>query len=93
MRRKPVDSSSLASVGYEAATRTLEVEFRSGWIYRYHEVGADMFERLMKAESKGRFMTPISARRTASRGCAEGVQPKVLSGSVRSSTHGERRLP
>jgi hypothetical protein len=56
VRRQPVDSSSLASVGYDAATRTLEVEFRSGWIYRYHEVGADMFERLMKAESKGRFM-------------------------------------
>jgi KTSC domain len=56
VRRKAVDSSSLASVGYDAATRTLEVEFRSGWIYHYQEVGADLFQRLMTAESKGRFM-------------------------------------
>jgi hypothetical protein len=56
MRRKPVESSSLASVGYDAATRILEVEFRKGRIYRYHEVGAGIFARLMNAESKGRFM-------------------------------------
>jgi hypothetical protein len=56
MRRKPVESSSLASVGYDAATRILEVEFRKGRIYRYHEVGAEIFARLMNAESKGRFM-------------------------------------
>jgi KTSC domain-containing protein len=56
MRRKPVESSSLASVGYDSATRTLEVEFRKGRVYQYHEVGAEIFERLMSAESKGRFM-------------------------------------
>jgi hypothetical protein len=56
MRRKPVESSSLASVGYDKATRTLEVEFRKGRLYRYHEVGAEIYERLMTADSKGRFM-------------------------------------
>jgi hypothetical protein len=56
MRRKPVDSSSLASVGYDKAARTLEVEFRKGRIYQYHDVGAEIFARLMTAESKGRFM-------------------------------------
>ncbi len=56
MRRKQVVSTSLASVGYEAATRILEVEFRKGRIYRYHDVGPDIVERLMTADSKGRFM-------------------------------------
>jgi hypothetical protein len=56
MRRKPVESSSLASVGYDAATRILEVEFRKGRIYRYHDVDGEIFARLMTAESKGRFM-------------------------------------
>ncbi len=56
MRRKPVVSTSLASVGYEAATRILEVEFRKGRVYQYHDVGADIVEQLMKADSKGRFM-------------------------------------
>jgi hypothetical protein len=56
MRRKPVVSTSLASVGYQPATRILEVEFRKGRIYQYHEVGPDIVEQLMNAESKGRFM-------------------------------------
>ena len=56
MRRKQVVSTSLASVGYEAATRILEVEFRKGRVYQYHDVGADIVEQLMKADSKGRFM-------------------------------------
>jgi hypothetical protein len=56
MRRKPVVSTSLASVGYDQATRTLEVEFRKGRVYQYHDVGAEIFARLMNAESKGRFM-------------------------------------
>jgi len=56
MRRQRVDSSSLASVGYDAAARILEVEFRKGRIYQYHGVGAKRFAQLMNAESKGRFM-------------------------------------
>jgi hypothetical protein len=56
MRRQPVVSTSLASVGYDKARRTLEVEFRKGRVYQYHDVGPEIFERLMSAESKGRFM-------------------------------------
>ena len=56
MRRKPVVSTSLASIGYEPARRTLEVEFRKGRVYQYHGVGAEIVEQLMNAESKGRFM-------------------------------------
>lgn len=56
MQRQAVDSSSLASVGYEASSRTLEVEFRNGGVYRYLGVSPSMHRALMSAESKGAFL-------------------------------------
>lgn len=56
MRRETVSSSAVLGVGYDRATRTLEIEFRSGRLYRYHGVEPDVFEQLMSAPSKGRFM-------------------------------------
>lgn len=53
--RQPVESSSLASIGYDLSTRTLEVEFRKGGIYRYFGVPATVRQSLMEAASKGRF--------------------------------------
>ncbi len=55
MRREPVESSSLAAVGYEAATESLEIEFTSGRIYRYTGVPEFLFRALMSARSKGRY--------------------------------------
>lgn len=50
-----VESTSLTAVGYDKAHAHLEVEFRSGARYRYASVPADVFTRLVEAESKGRF--------------------------------------
>ena len=55
MDKIPVQSSNLASVGYEAESGTLEVEFVKGGIYQYFGVPADVFEGLMAAGSKGSF--------------------------------------
>ena len=55
MRRARIDSTSLESVGYEAESKTLEVEFLHGGVYRYFEVPEAIHAELMKAESKGRF--------------------------------------
>lgn len=52
--RTPVRSSLLSSIGYSIDT-TLELEFRSGAIYRYFEVPQAVFEALIAAESKGAF--------------------------------------
>jgi hypothetical protein len=52
---QPVESSSPTSVGYDLASRTLQVECRKGSVYRYHEVPAFVHQALMKAGSKGRF--------------------------------------
>ena len=40
--RDPVASSNIASAGYDAMTRTLEVEFSNGGIYRYGDVPSDV---------------------------------------------------
>lgn len=55
MRRRPVESSTLTSVGYSNATLTLELQFTSGKVYQYFAVPSAVHEQLMKAESKGSF--------------------------------------
>jgi hypothetical protein len=55
MFREPVTSSTIAAIGYDEATETLEVEFVSGAVYRYRSVNRDVFEDFRAATSKGRF--------------------------------------
>ena len=52
--RTAVDSSLLSSIGY-SIDATLELEFRSGAIYRYFAVPQTVFERLIAAESMGAY--------------------------------------
>ncbi len=56
MERYTVASSNIASIGYDAGTETLDVEFLSGAIYQYYNVPQNMYEQLMQAGSKGRFL-------------------------------------
>ena len=56
MRRAPVSSSSIASVGFDVALATLEIEFVSGAVYRYFAVPAAVHFHLMGAASKGAFL-------------------------------------
>lgn len=55
MKRQSVESSNLASVGYDEAKQILEIEFNHGAIYQYHDVPSDVFDELMDAESHGRY--------------------------------------
>ena len=55
MRRTPVSSSTLRSVGYSPRSATLEVEFTSGDVYRYFDVPIEVFDSLMSAGSLGRY--------------------------------------
>jgi hypothetical protein len=55
VNRTPVTSDMLCSVGYDSATGTLEVEFRSGAVYEYVDVPCDHYNALLAASSKGRF--------------------------------------
>ncbi len=55
MERIPVESSNLASVGYDTEKATLEIEFLNGGIYQYFGVSLETYEGLMSAGSKGSF--------------------------------------
>jgi hypothetical protein len=50
---KPVRSRDLALIGYDQATATLEVVFRAGGVYRYHQVPENVYHELMSAPSHG----------------------------------------
>jgi hypothetical protein len=54
MKRTPVQSSNVVSIGYEDGV--LEVEFKSG-VYQYAGVPQETFDALMAAESKGQFVS------------------------------------
>jgi hypothetical protein len=55
MNRKKVTSSNLASVGYDANTKTLEVEFKDGDVYQYYSVPDKVHTDLMNAASHGSY--------------------------------------
>lgn len=55
MQRTRVSSSNLASVGYDANTSTLEVEFLNGGIYQYSAVPSSVHAGLMVASSHGSY--------------------------------------
>ncbi|HEY7494173.1 MAG TPA: KTSC domain-containing protein [Candidatus Tectomicrobia bacterium] len=56
MRLTTVASSMIHAVGYERATRTLEVVFNSGQTYQYSDVPPEEYAGLRAATSKGSHM-------------------------------------
>ncbi len=56
MKRFPVASSNLRSVGYDAASQTLEVEFKDSGVYQYYGVPEPVYQGLMGAGSKGGYL-------------------------------------
>lgn len=55
MLRTDLNSTSLDSVGYLDTQALLELEFKSGAIYRYLGVPAATYGGLLTAESKGAY--------------------------------------
>lgn len=54
---QPLDSRSLAALGYDAARRELHVRFRdSGDAYAYEGVPPAVYEQMLAAESRGKFL-------------------------------------
>ncbi len=59
-RMKPVESSSVAAIGYDERTRRLFVRFRtSPRIYVYSGVSSRVFAELERAGSTGRFVNAV----------------------------------
>jgi hypothetical protein len=60
MERTSVVSTSIASLGYEATTRVLEIEFKdNGEVYRYFDVPLPEYEAFLQAPSKGTYLNRV----------------------------------
>lgn len=55
MERQHVSSSNLKAVGYDPATKTLEIEFLNGGLYQYSGVPESVYQALMSASSHGQY--------------------------------------
>ena len=56
IERLPVTSSNVKSIGHDADSNTLAVEFKDGSIYHYHDVPKDIHEGLVSAKSVGSYI-------------------------------------
>lgn len=57
MHRNHVTSSAISSVGYDDRSSVLEVQFASGAVYDYLNVPKKVYRALLKASSKGSFVS------------------------------------
>ena len=55
MKRQSVESSNLRSIGYDEFLFVLEIEFKSGAVYRYYGVPSEVHDELINAESVGKY--------------------------------------
>lgn len=56
MERTEVSSSAVRSIGYNAETQILEVEYLGGGVYQYTNVPASEYEALMSSSSVGKYL-------------------------------------
>jgi KTSC domain len=56
MRMRPLNSSAVASAGYDKAARILRLRYTNGRTYDYFAVPASVYSALLTAESAGEFV-------------------------------------
>jgi hypothetical protein len=65
MKPVVVNSTTLATVAYDAGRELLQLEFCDGAIYQYLGVSATIHEALMRAPSKGSYFNRVIRGRFA----------------------------
>ena len=55
MKLTPVTSSNLKAIGYDAATKKLQVEFHNDTLYEYSGVPSSIADGLFEASSHGQY--------------------------------------
>jgi hypothetical protein len=55
IQRQPVNSSDIASIGYDDASETLEIEFKATGVYRYFSVPKNVHDEFARTPSPGKF--------------------------------------
>ena len=58
-RMEVAGSTNIASAGWCSTRFCVDVEFKNGAVYRYHNVSAKTWEDFMAAESKGEFVNLV----------------------------------
>lgn len=56
MKRTHVNSTSIRSIGYDEATKTLEVKFIDDDVYQYFNVPGETYQELLTAGSIGAYL-------------------------------------
>ena len=56
MERVCVSSRNIRSIGYDAESMTLEIEFNRGAVYQYQGVPQAEYDAFMNAGSKGTYL-------------------------------------
>lgn len=59
MKEETIQSKAVHRIRYDEDSAVLEVEFASSLIYRYFDVPRGVYEWLVKADSKGRFINRL----------------------------------
>ena len=62
MQRRPLRSTSLKAVGYDADTLTLEIEARNGRLVRYTGVPETVYQALLTVPGKALFVEQVVER-------------------------------
>jgi len=57
MERENVQSSNIASLGFDFNTSILEVEFHSGAVWQYYDVPENVYYDMKNSVSMGRFFS------------------------------------
>ena len=53
IKTHPMNSSNISRAGYDEESKTLEVQFNTGMIYRYDGVPRVMYDEMFKSTSPG----------------------------------------
>lgn len=76
IKRIPVVSTNLRSVGYNNVNEILEIEFTNGSVYQYFGVLQNIYVELMQAESHGKyFYAFVRDRFEYQQVCHKSIQP------------------
>jgi hypothetical protein len=75
MERTSLESSSVASAGYDDATGVLEIEFKSGRIYQFEAVPRGVFDWLLRTPNKGSYVARMINNRYPFRDVTQRAEP------------------
>lgn len=83
MRRIPVESSCIKSVGKREDVDIIEIEFNNGPVYRYLNTGTDVFTAILNAESHGKFFCAHVRNSYPFQRVVNGIKPKIKGTTAR----------